>query len=532
MLEHPVDSTNQNQFVSKLLNYWPLLALGLLAALMLLWKLGDSSLFDYDEAIYAQVAKEIVQGGDWLTLHWGYKPWFHKPPLLMWTTAVFYRLFGVSEFWARAAAAFSGIGIIFITYAIGQRLYNSFVGFFAAVVLLTNHMFVGWARHGATDTTLTLFVYLAIYAYLSLREGKQKYWYLIWISCALAVMVKGPAGVIAPATIALALLFDKRLVATLQSRHFWQGLVFAFVIVAPWHLYMYLQHGRSFVDEYLGYHIIARSTQALEGNAGGKFYYVEHLRQQFFPWVYLIPFALALSIKENIKGQVQSRILLLVTVVVFGLYTIVQTKLPWYVFPIYPALAILIAAVVVQAIRFYDSTEFSALAVAACVVALNVPVKIVLICACVGLLIAIISFFIKKNIYQPAAIVMAAFFVIAGLSTLTKVYNRGETAIAKLARIAGGTVAEPQEPLIILRKKTFDLYQPAPLFYSNRPIKEAYSLSDLAEFTGDHQTKKIILEENVNALPTAYEFHQLAKAEPFVYGMIKLGQTPSPEAKN
>ncbi|MGB3296239.1 MAG: phospholipid carrier-dependent glycosyltransferase, partial [Phormidesmis sp.] len=61
--------------------------LGLGAITVLLWQLGAASLNDWDEAIYAQISKEIVTSGDWITLHWGYEPWFHKPPLFMWITA-------------------------------------------------------------------------------------------------------------------------------------------------------------------------------------------------------------------------------------------------------------------------------------------------------------------------------------------------------------------------------------------------------------------------------------------------------------
>ena len=74
-----------------------ILLLGSLAAFILLWRLGASSLAPWDEAIYAQVSKEIARGEGWLTLHWAYQPWFEKPPLLMWITAALYRLFGIGS---------------------------------------------------------------------------------------------------------------------------------------------------------------------------------------------------------------------------------------------------------------------------------------------------------------------------------------------------------------------------------------------------------------------------------------------------
>jgi 4-amino-4-deoxy-L-arabinose transferase-like glycosyltransferase len=83
--------------------------------------------------MYAQIAREIIAGGDWLTLHYEYKPWFEKPPLLLWSTAVFYELFGVNEFWSRAASAFSGIGIVIVTYLVGKLIYDPQVGFLAVL---------------------------------------------------------------------------------------------------------------------------------------------------------------------------------------------------------------------------------------------------------------------------------------------------------------------------------------------------------------------------------------------------------------
>src|SRR5919107_2084971 len=97
-------------------NLLPLSLLVSVAAFALLWKLGASSLAAWDEAIYAQVSKEMARGGDWLTPHWAHQPWFEKPPLLIWTTAILFKLFGVSEFWARAASALSGVALVVVTY--------------------------------------------------------------------------------------------------------------------------------------------------------------------------------------------------------------------------------------------------------------------------------------------------------------------------------------------------------------------------------------------------------------------------------
>jgi len=112
------------------------------------------------------------------------------------------------------------------------------------------------------DVMLTLFTYLALYAYLRLYNENQKWWFVVWSSCALALMIKGAGGIIAPAAIVLALAFDKRFSAAIRSRYFWQGVLLACLIIAPWHILMYVRYGRPFIDEYIGYHVIAAHKDA------------------------------------------------------------------------------------------------------------------------------------------------------------------------------------------------------------------------------------------------------------------------------
>lgn len=522
-----IQSIRLRRLNSYLLNNWPVLVLCSVAALVLLWGLGERCLVS-DEARYARISKEMVQSGDWLTPHFGYEPSFDKPPLLMWLTAVFYRLFGVNEFWSRAASAFSGIGVIIFTYLVGKFVYNTRIGFIAALVLLTNYHFVWFARSGWTDIMLTLFILMTVYAYLRLEKDGQKWWYMIWISCALAFMVKSAGGLIAPAVIALMLLLDKRFIVTVRSRHFWQGLILAFVIVAPWHIIMYLRHGQVFIDEYIGYRIITRATRAIEGHIGSRFFYVDILRKNFSPWFYLVPFALILSIKENIRGESRSRILLFIILLVFGLYTVVRTKIHWYIIPLYPSLAILTASMVAEAFRSYKTVAFSGLAMATFVVALIAPVYITLIFGFVGLFVIFFSLATKRPAYQSIVMVACAFFIVVGLTKLFPLYSieyRREVPVAMIARMAASTSPDDREPLIIFsgRSELTKITPPTPLFYSDRPIQEADNLEDLAGFTNDHQTKKILLaKENLELLSMAYEVHVLAEAKPFLYATIKL----------
>ncbi|HEX8189679.1 MAG TPA: glycosyltransferase family 39 protein, partial [Pyrinomonadaceae bacterium] len=457
---------------------------------MLLWRLGAGSLAAWDEAIYAQVAKEIARGEGWLTPHWGYAPWFEKPPLLMWVTAGLYGLFGVNEFWTRVPSALSGAALTGVTYLIGESLYCKRVGLSAAAVLLTCYHFLSFSRFGTTDVMLTLFTYLAVYGYLRLKGGGQRWWYLVWTSCALALLVKGAGGLIAPAAVGSALAFDGRLRAATQSRHFWQGCLLALLLVAPWHVLMCARHGRAFTDEYFGYHVIARSTRALEGQASGYFYYLGRLLDGFFPWCLLVPFAVAASVRRGrLEAQSGSRVLLLLSAVVFGLYTLIPTRRPWYIVPLYPALAVLVAAFVVGLRRSYRA----------------------------------------RPVYRRVTAAASAGFIFTGaLYSLVSLYlnHKPEAPVVKLARLARSTSPADREPLVLF-SETERFNAQVPLFYSDRPVRQAYASAapavedakryagyeNLADVIQDSERRIILHRDDIRRLPN-YDIRVLAEADP------------------
>src|SRR5438132_803606 len=95
--------------------------------------LGEGSLYDWDEAIYAQVAKEIAVSDNWLTLTWAGHPFWHKPPLYFWLTAVVYKMVGINEFAARSCSAAFGFGVVALTFWLGLRLFSWAAGVMASL---------------------------------------------------------------------------------------------------------------------------------------------------------------------------------------------------------------------------------------------------------------------------------------------------------------------------------------------------------------------------------------------------------------
>jgi 4-amino-4-deoxy-L-arabinose transferase-like glycosyltransferase len=369
----------------------------------------------------------------------------------------------------------------------------------AAAVLLTSYHFISFARFGTMDVMLALFTMLAAYGCLRLRAGAGggRWWYLIWIAVALALMLKGAGGLVAPAVVVLALLLDKRLGAALGSPHFWMGCLLALLIVAPWHALMLARYRREFVEEYVGYHVVARLTHPLEGHASGHLYYVARLVDGFFPWVLLAPFAFVSDVRENLRGESRSRIFLIIAALVFVVYTLIPTRRPWYVVPLYPALAILVAAFVLRLYRarLLRPTHRRAF-VAACVLLLLV-----------GGAYTAISLRLNRNADAP---------------------------LARLSRLAAGADASDAEPLVLFSESE-PFYAQTALLYGDRPVRQAYAASEppgedakryvdyerLDDVLGGETRRVILSRDDAARLFAGYDIKVIAEDAPLVYATIK-----------
>lgn len=327
----------------------------IILALVLLFTHQGRNPLHFDEAIYAQVSKEMVERNEWLTPHWNGRLWFQKSPIYFWTTALLFKLFGISEFWARFASAVSGLGVMLLSYLIARRLYNAAAGLLAVVILLSSQLFIFYARFGGTDTMLTLWILLAVYAYVR-SESDERFWLLAGAGCALALMVKGAAGVVAPGVLFIASLLDRRLPAILRNRWLWLGVLLGAVISLPWHLLMYWRYGDAFISSYLSQHVINRATSNIDEHNRGYGFYFSILRDYFSPWVYILPFGLIFSRRPR------SFVVIVLGLMVFVLYTLVQTKFQWYILPAIPAFAIIIGGFVARLFENRQRVAIAALA--------------------------------------------------------------------------------------------------------------------------------------------------------------------------
>jgi 4-amino-4-deoxy-L-arabinose transferase-like glycosyltransferase len=326
---------------------WEWLAVALLAVVFCFAKLDSGSLRTWDEAIYAQVAKEFVVTGDWLRPTWNGDAWFHKPPLALWTMAVGFSVWGVGEGAVRLGSALCGVIGVLCTFGFARRAFGREAALLSALVLLATPQYLVFSKLGMLDVPLTAFVAMSLFAYW---KGLADARWLLAACAAFAVgfMIKGPAALVAPLVCLVHVLVHREW-GPLRSLWLWAGGAIALAIVAPWHVLQLMEHGRAFLDEYVGFHVLTRSTEALEGHAGGPFYYLGALVREQYPWFVLsyaaLPYCAFLAWKE--KNRSLSLMVCWIGVV-FGVYTLVATKINWYILPAYPALAICIGVLLVR----------------------------------------------------------------------------------------------------------------------------------------------------------------------------------------
>lgn len=338
------------------------LLLAVLIAVFLMILMPATMLWDRDETLYARTAVEMLGSGNFIKPTFNGEVFAHKPPMIYWLMALSFAVFGENEFAARFISAPALAGSAFVTYLIGRRMYDSRVGLWAMVVLATVTMGVYIGAAAMLDAALLFFICLALYAYVEMvyrPELGGRMMALFFVAILLSMFVKGPVG---PAVVCSTILFSWLAMPRDARPPFARmaalaGLAIgAFGLFLTWVIPADVRSGGEFMTTGVGYHIIQRALTPLEGHGGSGVLgylatmpvYIPVVLVGFFPWVMYLPAALA-RISRGDLGTLRARALLLSWVIpTFVLFSVAATKLPHYVLPIFPALAIAAAAMMVR----------------------------------------------------------------------------------------------------------------------------------------------------------------------------------------
>ncbi|OGC20735.1 hypothetical protein A2292_06865 [candidate division WOR-1 bacterium RIFOXYB2_FULL_46_45] len=388
--------------------------------------LGTFSLWETDEVIYTQLAKEIIQTGDWLTLHFHGQPWFIHPPLFMWLTAATGAIFGFSNFIARLWCAIFGVIGVVTVYYLGKLLFSERAGFYSGLVLATSLQYILQSRVAIFDVPLVALMLLAVlFFFKAYKEKKPGFYWLFYLFMGLAVLMKGPIGILLPLLVLTIFLFvSKELPRVCGECHPILGLILSAVIGGSWYLAEYLLHGQIFYERVVGYYMINRFTGVVETHTGPFYYYIPVILLGLLPWTAFIFEGMYNLWKE--RKEKENFFVLLWLILSFCFFSAANTKLPGYIMSLYPFLALTIGSLFASKKKI-DNSFIVLVFISLLLLLLIVPLTnasllkeyakmgigflpLVITMGGTGLIAAAVYFFTKKA--PPALYVIVAFMLI------------------------------------------------------------------------------------------------------------------------
>ena len=320
----------------------------LLIIYALLWfgTLNYRHLIPSDEGRYAEMAREMLVTGDWVTPRYnGYK-YFEKPPLQVWATATTFQVFGIGDWQARLWTALTGFLTILVIGFTGARIYNARAGWIAALVLASSPMWVISGHFNSLDMGLSAFLVTALCSLLLAQTSNNKissrnWMWACWVFMALATLSKGLIGAAIPAMVFIAYsisAWDWKIWTRLRL---FSGIVIYLLITAPWFA-LVAQRNPEFLEFFFIHEHLQRFTQDAHSRTGPIYYFVPLLLIGALPWVLQIPGSIAQAWQERRREFSSGWLLVCWFAIIFTFFSVSRSKLPGYIIPIFPALALLI----------------------------------------------------------------------------------------------------------------------------------------------------------------------------------------------
>jgi 4-amino-4-deoxy-L-arabinose transferase-like glycosyltransferase len=340
------------------------LPLILLAALTFFAGLGRGAITDADEAFYAEAAREMVEGGDWITPHYNYEHRFQKPILFYWLAAGTFLVTGPGEAPARLWAALAGLGLALVTAACGRRWYDDGTGLLAGAIVATSFGYFALGRTALPDLPLAFFITVAIFAGLVATLDHQRTptrWVVVSAAAiGLGFLTKGPLGVIIPALVLVPVLLLERRSIGITAGDLLLGSVVFLAIALPWYLTMWLRHGTPYLEGFFIGDNFDRFATDRFNDPRPWWFYGPVILGGLLPWtplavVWVGPIRRFIARRGEV-GTIDVRLLMWVALpLVF--FTLSVGKQPRYILPVLPPLAILLAASVLDRTREWRSLD-------------------------------------------------------------------------------------------------------------------------------------------------------------------------------
>ncbi|MBE9211580.1 glycosyltransferase family 39 protein [Plectonema cf. radiosum LEGE 06105] len=317
----------------------------LIAAVILFTiNLGVLPLRDWDEGTIAQVARELGRGSAsdmrWLFPTLGGEPYHNKPPLMHLMIAWAYSLGGINEWTTRLPGAILTALTVPFLYSIGREIFHQRIcAIYSALVYLTMLPVVRHGRLAMLDGAAVFFFMVMLLCVLRSRRD-LRYCLGVGIGFALICLTKSILGVLLGAVAMIFLFWDTP--RLLKSKYMWTGIFIGIIPLAFWYGAQWWNYGDTFTSKGIMNQSLSRIWTSVEEHDGPPWYYLLEICKYTWPWLIFLPASLRFT-WEN-RNLSWAKLVLVWLCVYLLAISVMGTKLPWYVFPIYPSIALAIGA--------------------------------------------------------------------------------------------------------------------------------------------------------------------------------------------
>lgn len=317
-----------------------------LFGVLFLTGLGAAPLIDPDEGRYAEIPREMLVRGDFVTPTLNYVKYFEKPPLLYWVNAGSMAIFGQNEFAARLPSALSGLFTVLLTYLAGRRLFNRRTAVTGALILGSCAVFLFQSRIILTDMLLTFCLSAALFSFLLAVRSSERHrtnlYRLFFICCGLAVLTKGLIGIVLPGGIIFWYLLLGRRWYILKEIPWFSGLLLFALVTVPWFI-LVSQANPEFPHFFFIREHFQRYTSTIHKRSQPFWFFLPILLLTMLPWSFFLPGSLGKAWQQRHSDRGTTLFLLLWPLVIILFFSLSSSKLIPYILPTFAPLSLLVA---------------------------------------------------------------------------------------------------------------------------------------------------------------------------------------------
>ena len=340
----------------------------------LFYQLGGAALYEPDEGRNAEKAREILVLNDWITPHENFHTVLDKPIFYYWLVALSYKLLGVSEWSARLPSALTAMACAWLVYYFARMRWSRWEALWAVLILLTSTEFFLLGRIVIFDMTLTFCQVLALTSFYEAAHAdstvrRRIFCTMMYLALGAGTLVKGLIGVVVPGMVIFFYILLGKRWEILRRIYLIPGVLLFFAVVLPWYLQADARNP-GYLSYYFWQEHFGRYATVDFDRFEPWYYFIFVGLIGFFPWTLLLPIVAKDYWKKNLDDK--TLFLVLWIALPFLFFSVSKSKLPHYILPIFPALAILTAATLVRRYRQSESKLRFALALGWLMQILNV----------------------------------------------------------------------------------------------------------------------------------------------------------------